>query len=143
MNLNKSDIENILPHREPILLVDSAKIISKKEVHSNIFINPNWDIFKGHFPKKSILPGVYIAEIMAQTSSIPLLLKEENKNALPIFLSIAKMRFIRPVFPNQTMKIISTLENEGEGFVYDFNVKAFLEDKKIAAGKISLFLQFD
>lgn len=143
MQLNKSDIENILPHKEPILMVDSAKIINEKEVESKVFINPNWDIFKGHFPKKSILPGVYIAEIMAQISSIPLLLKEENKNALPIFLSIAKMRFIRPVFPNQTINIISTLENKGENFIYDFNVKAFLEDKKIAMGKISILLKFE
>ena len=140
MKLNKTDIKKILPHRKPMLLVDSAETLTGESIKTSVYIDLSWDIFKGHFPSNPILPGVYIVEAMAQASALFMLTKTKKESAIPLFFNISKMRFLRPVLPSQTLKIISVLESKNDD-IYEFNVKAFVDSKRVATGNIELVLK--
>jgi len=142
ISLDNSQVKNILPHRSPILLVDSVSELQPGiSVKAELKIDPNWDIFRGHFPSDPVLPGVYIAEAMAQTADIMLLSAEENKGKTPLFLGIKQMRFLKQVKPGDTLKISAELTCDAGGGMYDCSVSAFLDEKRAATGQITLALR--
>jgi 3-hydroxyacyl-[acyl-carrier-protein] dehydratase len=100
------DIQNILPHRYPFLLVDRILEVEegKKAVGiKNVTINEPF--FQGHFPGNPIMPGVLIVEAMAQVGAVAVLNMEENKNKLAMFAGIDKARFRRPVVPGDQLRM--------------------------------------
>ncbi|MDK2917574.1 MAG: 3-hydroxyacyl-[acyl-carrier-protein] dehydratase [Candidatus Petromonas sp.] len=118
--LNNIDIQNIIPHRYPFLLVD--KIIEmqpgKKAVGiKNVTINEPF--FQGHFPGNPIMPGVLQVEALAQVGAVAVLSMEENKGKLAVFTGIDKLRFKRQVVPGDTLRleveIIKMRRNIGTG----------------------------
>ena len=69
--LEKEEIKKILPHREPLLLVDQATLsASENQVEAKVNVEADWLVFTGHFPEKPMLPGSYMIESMAQTADI-------------------------------------------------------------------------
>ena len=104
--LNSTDIQGIIPHRYPFLLVD--KIIELEEGKKAVGIKNvtiNEPFFQGHFPGNPIMPGVLIVEAMAQVGATCVLAQEEYKGKLAVFTGIDKMRFKRQVKPGDVLRM--------------------------------------
>lgn len=102
--MNNIDVQNVLPHRYPFLLVDKILDIEtgKKAVGlKNVTINEPF--FQGHFPGTPIMPGVLIVEAMAQVGGIAILSMEEYKGKLAVLTGIEKMKFRKQVVPGDTL----------------------------------------
>jgi 3-hydroxyacyl-[acyl-carrier-protein] dehydratase len=107
MLLDVNDIQKILPHRYPFLLIDGIEEMERwKRIVGikNVTINESY--FQGHFPGKPIMPGVLIIESMAQTGGL-LLLQEvaDRENKLLYFVAIDNARFRRPVVPGDQLRL--------------------------------------
>ena len=104
--LNSVEIQKILPHRYPFLLVDKIIDIEygKRAVGiKNVTINEPF--FQGHFPGNPIMPGVLIVEALAQVGAVAILGLDEFKGKLAVFAGIDKLRFKRQVVPGDVLKM--------------------------------------
>jgi 3-hydroxyacyl-[acyl-carrier-protein] dehydratase len=107
----REEIETILPHREPFLLVDEvlelepgARVVARKYVRED-----EW-YFAGHFPGNPIMPGVLMVEALAQTGAVAVLAEEENRGRLALFAGIDDVRFKRIVRPGDELTLTCELE---------------------------------
>lgn len=106
MELNSNQIQEILPHRYPFLLVDRITDYEAGKWAKGIkCVSANEQQFLGHFPDKHIMPGVLIIEALAQTGAVALLTEEENKGKLALFGGIKKARFRRQVIPGDVLEL--------------------------------------
>ncbi|MCK9224998.1 MAG: UDP-3-O-acyl-N-acetylglucosamine deacetylase [Candidatus Muirbacterium halophilum] len=104
--LDIQQIRNIIPHRYPFLLVD--KIIEQEDDVYCVGIKnvtANEEYFNGHFPVRSVMPGVLIIEALAQLSGVFMMSKGEHKGKLPFFVGIDKVRFRKPVVPGDVLRL--------------------------------------
>ncbi|HEY2351840.1 MAG TPA: 3-hydroxyacyl-ACP dehydratase FabZ [Candidatus Acidoferrum sp.] len=107
MILDTTEIQKILPHRYPFLMVDAIEEMERvKRIVGIKNVSINEAYFQGHFPGKPIMPGVLIIEAMAQTGGL-LLLQEipDREQKLLYFVAIDGARFRRPVVPGEQLKI--------------------------------------
>ena len=113
--LNKKEIKEIIPQREPFLMIDEVEEYTPGEkaiAYKNVDIN-EWD-FKGHFPGKPIMTGVLIAESLAQAGAIAILSMEENKGKNALFAGIDKMKFKKMVVPGDRLKLeVNIIKRKG------------------------------
>ena len=133
--LNKSQIENLLPHREPMLLIDELYDI-KKLFSATAVVNVKKDSFfvNGHFPENPVMPGVLIVESFGQAAAALTahgLDKATYENKLVFLMGVEKARFRNPVIPN--CKLILKIEAiRTHGRVWKYKGEAFVENKKMA-----------
>lgn len=107
--LNISQIMEILPHRQPMLLIDSVEEIEYGvRAVAKKCVSFNEPFFAGHFPEEPVMPGVLIVEALAQTGAVAILGKDENRRKTAYFASINSAKFKRKVVPGD----ILTLETE-------------------------------
>lgn len=137
MIYNSNQIQEIIPHRYPFLLVDRIDEISedRQTIIATKCITANEMQFLGHFPQKHVMPGVLIVEALAQTGCVLLLSSEENKGKIGFFAGINKMRFKRQVIPGDVLTLKVTLTNCRAG-IYFADVEATVEGKIAAKGEI-------
>jgi len=134
--LTNEQIQEIIPHRYPFLLVD--KIVEMEEGKSAVGIKNvtiNEPFFPGHFPGKPIMPGVLIVEAFAQVGAVVVLSMPENKGKLAVFTGIDGFRFKQQVVPGDTLR----LEVEMTAFkrvMGKANATAYVGDKVAASGEI-------
>ena len=140
VNLGADEIERIIPHRYPMLLVDrmveiedGARGVGIKSVTAN-----EW-FFEGHFPGNRVMPGVLIVEALAQVAAITLLRDVDQAGKIPMFGGIEKMRFRRPVTPGDRLRLEFTLERM-RGPVGRGAVEASVDGQVVADGTISFAL---
>jgi len=134
--LSNVDIQEILPHRYPFLLVDKITEIEygKKAVGiKNVTINEPF--FQGHFPGNPIMPGVLIVEAMAQVGAVAILGTEEHKGKLAVFAGIDNLRFRRQVVPGDTLRMEVTMLYLKRG-IGKAKAQAYVEDELAASGEL-------
>lgn len=100
------EIQSILPHRYPFLLVDK---IVELEPHKRIVgiknVTINEEFFQGHFPGKPVMPGVLIVEALAQVAGVLMLREPENLGKLAFFMGIDGVKFRKPVVPGDQLRL--------------------------------------
>jgi len=146
MLLDVTDIQKILPHRYPFLLVDRITELSAGESITGLKnISISEPVFQGHFPDHPIYPGVMIIEGMAQVGGIlafKSLSEDDLKNAenkVVYFMSIDKAKFRAPVTPgDQLIYKISVIKHRGA--VWQFDAKGFVGDKLVAQAELKAMI---
>jgi 3-hydroxyacyl-[acyl-carrier-protein] dehydratase len=111
MILDSIEIQKILPHRFPFLMVDAIlEMVPMKRIVGVKNVSINEGFFQGHFPGKPIMPGVLIIEAMAQTGGLLLLLEvPEREHKLLYFVAVDDARFRRPVVPGDQLHLDLTV----------------------------------
>ena len=104
--LNKEEIKNIIPQRDPFLMIDEVEeYVPGESAIAYKNVNEQEWYFKGHFPGNPIMPGVLIAESLAQTGAVAILSMDENKGKNALFGVIDKIKFKRKVVPGDRLKL--------------------------------------
>ena len=135
--LTNIDIQKILPHRYPFLLIDKITEMEEGKTITGIKnVTVNEPFFQGHFPGNPIMPGVLITEALAQTGAVLLLSMPENKGKLGVFTGINNFKFRRQVVPGDTLTLQAELLVYRHG-MGKANVKATVEGEVAAMGEIS------
>ncbi|MFW5841892.1 MAG: 3-hydroxyacyl-ACP dehydratase FabZ [Bacillota bacterium] len=123
--LNSNDIQKILPHRHPFLLVDRVlEMDVGKSIKAIKNVTASEAHFNGHFPNEHVMPGVLIVEALAQAGAIALLSHEDYKGKTAYFAGIDKCRFKRKVVPGDTLILeleitrLKGLVGKGTGTAY-------------------------
>ena len=133
--LNKLNIANLLPHREPMLLIDELHDIEKLSSATAI-VNVKTDSFfvQGHFPGNPVMPGVLIVEAFGQAAAALTahgIDKETYDNKLVFLMGIEKARFRNPVIPDCRLELkIQAIRTHGK--VWKYKGEAFVGEKKMA-----------
>jgi len=133
--LNKDQIKELLPHREPMLLIE--ELINIKKLHSaTAIVNVKEDSFfvQGHFPGEPVMPGVLIVEAFGQAAAALTangIDKSAYKNKLVFLMTVEKARFRNPVIPNCILELkIEAVRSHGR--VWKYKGEAFVGEKKMA-----------
>lgn len=108
--LSITDIQKIIPHRYPFLLVDRIiEIEPMKRAVGIKSVTGNESFFQGHFPGQPVMPGVLILEAMAQVGGVAMLYPEENRGKLAMFAGMERVKFRKPVVPGDQLRMVSEL----------------------------------
>ena len=134
-SLTKEQIKELLPHREPMLLLD--QLVDIKKLHSGTaIVNVTKDSFfvQGHFPDQPVMPGVLIVEAFGQAAAALTahgLDKSTYENKLVFLMNIEKARFRNPVIPNCRLELnIEAIRSHGR--VWKYKGEAIVDSKKMA-----------
>ncbi|SCJ98548.1 (3R)-hydroxymyristoyl-[acyl-carrier-protein] dehydratase [uncultured Eubacterium sp.] len=140
MELNSNQIQEIIPHRYPFLLVDKITDMEEGKWAKGIkCVTANEMQFLGHFPEKHIMPGVLIMEALAQTGAVAILSQPENKGKIAVFGGIKNCRFKQQVVPGDVLDLYCEM-TEIRGPVGFGKAIAKVGDKVAAQGEISFVI---
>ena len=145
MIMDVTEIQEILPHRYPFLLVDRVTEIVSNETliaYKNVSISEN--VFQGHFPGHPIYPGVMILEGMAQAGGILAfksmdMTKEEAATKVVYFMSIDKAKFRAPVKPGDRLEYRITVIKQ-KGSIWMLKGEAFVDDKLVSEAELKAMI---
>lgn len=141
--LSREEIMKIIPHRDPMLLIDEVtSMVEGKEIVGQFYVSPEREIFKGHFPGAPVLPGVYTTECMAQASDVLILSMPRYAGTIPLFIGIDKVRFMKKIEPGDTIEIRSriVLEKE-EKRIVSCAAEVYNRGELAASGEVTLAMR--
>ncbi|MDC1177108.1 3-hydroxyacyl-ACP dehydratase FabZ [Candidatus Pelagibacter sp.] len=135
MKLNKKEIIELLPHREPMLLIDELiDIIHLKSATAIVNVSKRSFYVNGHFPDNPVMPGVLIVEAFGQAAAALTahgIDKKEYENKLVFLMSVEKARFRNPVIPDCKLELkIEAIRSHGR--VWKYKGEAFVDGKRMA-----------
>lgn len=135
--LDKAAIEEIIPHRDPFLLLDRVlEMVPGEYAIAEKDILETLDVFRGHFPGYPVFPGVLQLEALAQAGCVALLSLPDVENKVVLFAGVESVRFKRPVVPGQTLRLETRLGvrrgpiGKGEG-------KAYVDSTLVCSGTLT------
>jgi len=131
-------IKGILPHREPFLFVDEILAIEKGiKIEALKKFSNNEYFFEGHFPDNPVVPGVIIVESLAQAGGILVYesFKEDMNDRLPALVGLENVRFKKPVFPDDEVKLTVTLL-KSRSRLWKMYGEASINNEKVAQAEI-------
>ena len=134
-SISKEEIEKLLPHREPMLLIDRLiNIVPLKSATAIVNVKKGKFFFDGHFPGQPVMPGVLIVEAFGQAAAALTahgIDKKEYENKLVFLMSVEKARFRNPVIPDCKLELnIEAIRSHGR--VWKYKGEAFVDGKKMA-----------
>lgn len=135
--MNREEIKKIIPHREPMLLVDTVEWVEDNLVHATYHVTGDEFFLKGHFPGNPVVPGVILCEIMAQSSCLLVLKHLENRT--PFYAGIDKIRFKKQVKPGDTIDISARLTHN-KGMLFVAHVEAKVDNQLCTSGELTFML---
>ena len=139
---NIEDIMKIIPHRYPFLLVDRViNLNPDKNITAIKNVTINEEFFQGHFPSKSVMPGVLIIESMAQSAAVLVskTLGIDAEGKIVYFMTIDNTRFRNPVVPGDQLKL-DVIKVRQRKNVWKFNGKAYVEETLVAESTFSAMI---
>ena len=133
--INKDQIKTLLPHREPMLLIDELYNIKKLSSATGVvYVKKNSFFVQGHFPDQPVMPGVLIVEAFGQTAAALTahgIDKSTYENKLVFLMGVEKARFRNPVIPD--CKLLLNIEAiRSHGRVWKYKGEAFVDGNKMA-----------
>lgn len=134
------DIMEIIPHRQPMLLVDKVEILEEdKKAVGFKGVTYNELFFAGHFPTEPVMPGVLIMEAMAQTTAVLLLHRDDIRGKIGYFGGINKAKFRKKVVPGSLLRMeVEVLKRRGSvAVVYG---KTYTEEGMAAEGEMTFMI---
>jgi 3-hydroxyacyl-[acyl-carrier-protein] dehydratase len=135
--LDRTQIEAILPHREPFLLLDRVvELVPGEYAIAEKDILASDDVFRGHFPGYPVFPGVLQLEALAQTGAVALLSLPEAQGKVVLFAGVDHVRFRRPVVPGDTLRLETSL-SQRRGHIGKGEAKAFVGPDLSCSGTLT------
>jgi 3-hydroxyacyl-[acyl-carrier-protein] dehydratase len=138
--LGIKEIQEIIPHRYPFLLIDKIEELEpgvKAVGYKNVTINEYF--FQGHFPEEPVMPGVLIIEALAQVGAVSILSVEENKGKIAYFAGINNAKFRKKVLPGDVLRLeVEIIKKKGPIGVG--KAIATVEGKKVAEAELTFAL---
>jgi 3-hydroxyacyl-[acyl-carrier-protein] dehydratase len=139
VDINIEEIQELLPHRYPMLLVDRVtEIVLGDSISAYKNITTNEPFFMGHFPGKQVMPGVLIVEAMAQASGIlgfKTMDKKPEDGSIYYFVGADNLRFKRPAVPGDKLILNSKVVTNKKG-IWKFDCNAMVGDELVAKATI-------
>lgn len=134
--MNRTDIEAVIPHRDPFLWIDEVVSISDTKIHARKLIRPDLDVFRGHYPHFPILPGVLQLEACFQAGAILVARTQAVEDGqVPVVTRVNNTKFRSMVRPGDTLDIeVELTERVANAF--------FLTGKVSVDGRVTVRLEF-
>lgn len=134
--LDKTQIEAIIPHRDPFLLIDRIEeLVPGKKATGYWKLTEDKFFFKGHFPNYPVTPGVLIIESLAQVGAVAMLSIEENKGKIAFFAGIDGVRFKKEVKPGDELRLEVEI-TRAKGIIGKGKAAAYLGSEIAASGEL-------
>lgn len=134
--MNREEIKEFLPHREPMLLIDTTER-DGDSIRSTYHVRGDEFFLQGHFPDFPVVPGVIVCEIMAQ--SCALIVGDKLKGHTPFYAGLDKVRFKQMVRPGDTVEVLATPLNI-RGAVYVIGAEARADGRLVCKGELTFYL---
>jgi len=131
--MTRDELKNILPHREPMLLIDEAELVDGVAI-AKYTVKGDEFFLRGHFPGNPVVPGVILCEMMGQSACV--LVSGEMSGATPYFTGMNNVKFKNKVLPGDTVTFKSTLDKV-KGPFYFMKSAGYLNDKLCVSGELS------
>ncbi|MBP5171886.1 MAG: beta-hydroxyacyl-ACP dehydratase [Bacteroidales bacterium] len=135
--MNREEIKQLLPHREPMLLVDEMSLDSDGVAHGKYRVRGDEFFLQGHFPGHPTVPGVIMCEIMGQCGAM--LVKDYLAGRTPFYSGIDKARFKSSVYPGDTIEVTARIVNK-RGMIFFIEAKAEVRGKICTLANVSFAL---
>ncbi len=135
--MNREEIKKMIPHREPMLLVDEMHIDENSVVHGKYTVRGDEFFLQGHYPGHPVVPGVILCEIMGQSSS--LLVKDHLEGKTPFFTGIDKTRFKNSVYPGDVIEVEARI-TASRGMLFFMSATASVRGKVCVESVLSFAL---
>jgi 3-hydroxyacyl-[acyl-carrier-protein] dehydratase len=137
--MNRSDIERMIPHRDPFLMLDRIEELQPGTMCvAWMIVNPNDPIFAGHFPGRPMLPGVLIIEAVAQTAAVMMAAASPGASIGEALLAaVNRFKFLKPVAPGQHVRLETTKLTQAGAMIY-ITGTASVDGEMVATGELSV-----